>query len=128
MSRARDFLDVLNDPSGAPLRGSHPADTALFRLLVHATFADGRVDPRELAMLHKLVPDRTDQEIRNLVLNEARARLNIAELAAALPDQESREEALMLASFTVAEDEELHRREVGLLSKLMDGLGLNPEA
>jgi len=125
MNRVTAFLRILNDHE-ADLPGEHPADDALRRLIVHAAWADGCVDESEFDLVSRLFPGRSNGEILEWIADETGHPMDFQALADALPSQDEREEALMLAGHTAWEDDDLHQHEVGFLGDLMRALGLDP--
>ncbi|MCK6519829.1 TerB family tellurite resistance protein [Myxococcota bacterium] len=124
MGRPTEFMNALRDPKGKPLQGTHPADAALRSLWVHVAFADGRVGDAELALFQAVSPGVSRDALLLLIAEDAAKPLDLGALAEALPDADDRQEAFMLASWMVGQDDRLHKAEAKLLAELMRELRL----
>jgi uncharacterized membrane protein YebE (DUF533 family) len=124
MGRPTEFMSALRDPKGKPLQGAHPADAALRSLWVHIAFADGRVGDAELALFQAVSPGVSRDELLLQIAEDAARPLDLNALALALPDPDDRQEAFMLASWMVGQDDRVHQQEAKLLGALMRALGL----
>jgi uncharacterized membrane protein YebE (DUF533 family) len=124
MGRPTEFMSALRDPKGKPLQGNHPADAALRSLWVHVAFADGRVGDAELALFQAISPGVSRDALLLQIAEDAAKPLDLKALAAALPNADDRQDAFMLASWMVGQDDQVHKAEAKILGELMRALGL----
>jgi hypothetical protein len=119
--RPRDFVAVLDDPS-LP-KCEVPGDQAeqLRVLLVHLFFVDLDFDRRELALLARVLPD---VNVRAYIASAASRKLDLERLAALFPDASDRDDIVKLAEHAVWSDDKVERRELALLERLAEKLGV----
>ncbi|MET0385942.1 MAG: hypothetical protein ABW321_08280 [Polyangiales bacterium] len=92
-------------------------------LLVHLFFIDLDFDKRELAMLARVLPAG---DVRAYVALVAGRRLDLARLASLFPDPDDRRDIVRLANHAVWGDAKGEPRELALLARLADALGVVP--
>lgn len=119
MSRVDDFLAVVRNPDGPPLKGQDPADGVLRRLVVQIVSADGRLTDEELTLGLRLFHDQGSPQEALEALREARSQpLDLDELLAALPDREDRRKLVQFAHHVASEDGEVQREELDVIIAL----------
>ena len=119
--RPRDLITVLENPALPRYEASGEHAEMLRTLLVHLFFIDLDFDKRELALLQRLTPDGN---IREYVKSAALRKLDLDRLAALFPDPLDRDDIITLAEHAAWGDEKLERREVDLIARLLDKLGV----
>lgn len=126
MGRPRAFLDVLDDPSVAPIGKPSGPDALLMRMLAHMFHADDDVARSELAVFARLVGSRDDEELREYLDDLVEQPLDYGELARAFPDPQDRDDIVTLAEHGIWGDDKVERGEVDMIEDLMEALGVRP--
>lgn len=124
MSRIDAALYLLETPEGRSLLPGDPASDAILELLVRMASSDGHLDARELEMLQGMLPDLGDFDLRAFVDRVNRTALDLAGVAAALPDDDHRWTALRFCARMAAKDEVIDDEEDRFLAALAAALDL----
>lgn len=103
------------------------AREAILALLVHVAFSDGAVQDEELAFLRSVFVGHPP-DLRAWVEQSAREPLDVAAIAAALPSEDERWDALRFAAAMAWTDEELASHEKALLVEVAADLELPRDA
>jgi hypothetical protein len=128
MSRARELLRLVDQPEHPPLPPGHPADPALWSLLVGLAVGDGQVAPDEVALLRRVRPELSSAALQEWITTTARAGIDWSGLKAAAPDGDTALDVLRLAARMVALDGDVADNELGSMSQLAQHLGLPDSA
>lgn len=124
MGRPRAFLDVLDDPSAAPIGKPTGPDALLMRMLAHMFHADDDVAGSELAVFARLVGPLDEETLREYLADLLDLPLDYAELARAFPDPQDRDDIVTLAEHGIWSDNRVERGEVDMIEDLMEALGV----
>ena len=127
MSRADDFLALVDDPGALPpLLGDHSADELLMDLLVHLACSDGLVQDEEFSFLRAVYPDRSDADILLWVADTASKPVDLEGLSQTLgQDREQALGALRFAARLAWADRVLDTGEKAMLAALTEALNLS---
>jgi hypothetical protein len=121
MIRPRQFLEALTEPEAPKCTVVDERAEMLRTLLVHLVFVDMDLDRREMDMLARVLPDGN---VREHIMNAAARRLDLDRLAALFPAPADRDDIVLLAEHAVWNDSRLDRREIDLLERLIEKLGV----
>lgn len=124
MGRPRAFLDVLDDPSAAPIGKTSGPDALLMRMLAHMFHADHDVTRSELAVFARLVGPLEEETLREYLGDLVAQPLDYAELAQAFPDPQDRDDIVTLAEHGIWSDNRVEHGEVDMIEALMEALGV----
>ena len=128
MSRVHDYLELIDNP-GTALTAPEPTqvgdDEVLLALLVHLAFADGVVEGDEFALLRRVRPDMSDNDLMMWTMETAGAPMDWDALVAALPDPASRWAGLRFAARMVCLDGNVADDEIKDLRILAERLMLD---
>ncbi len=126
MGRPRAYLDVLDDPSAAPIGKPAGPEALLMRLLAHMFHADDDVARGELAVFARLVGPLDEADLREYLDDLVEQPLDYHELARAYPDPQDRDDIVTLAEHAIWGDDRVERGEVDMIEDLMAALGVRP--
>ncbi|MEL6347361.1 MAG: TerB family tellurite resistance protein, partial [Myxococcota bacterium] len=115
--RVAQWIDALQNPS-SQLKSTHPADDALFAMLVHVAYADGTVDEEEFDRLMRVSPGLELGAVLSRVVDEANEPMNFEGLFIALPDREDRDLLMKLATTMALSDDHIAVDESEFLQRL----------
>lgn len=124
MGRPRAYLDVLDDPTAAPLGKPTGPDALLMRMLAHMFHADDDVARSELAVFARLVGPLDEETLREYLADLLDLPLDYAELAHAFPDPQDRDDIVTLAEHGIWSDNRVEHGEVDMIEDLMEALGV----
>jgi uncharacterized tellurite resistance protein B-like protein len=124
MGRPRAYLDVLDDPSAAPIGKPTGPDALLMRMLAHMFHADQDVTRSELAVFARLVGPLEEETLREYLGDLVSQPLDYAELAQAFPDPQDRDDIVTLAEHGIWSDNRVEHGEVDMIEALMEALGV----
>lgn len=122
MTRPEQIMAALRDPGARVQIGDHPADLPLLAAAVRVAYADGRAGRAELDLLRRLRPELDDDALLAWVAELGVRPLDLAGLAAALPEAEEREDALLLLGWFAVEDNRMTPDEAALLAQVRRAL------
>lgn len=120
MSRVRDYLNLIEDPSSARLEPGDPADGALLALLAYVAFSDGEVADQELEFLQKVLPHRDPEALRAWAAEAGQMELDLAIVADAMPTISERLTCLRFCARMAWKDGVIDEREHNLLVQLAE--------
>jgi hypothetical protein len=117
---------------------AHPAAPGIYQLMVITAWADNQLDPAEQSTAGRLLheqPELQGLENRAELARLAREKLQqqgvraaVAEVAALIPDEPSRNLALQCCAKVLAADGRLAHQEFAVISELRKSWGLPVEA
>lgn len=124
MGRPRAYLDVLDDPTAAPIGKPTGPDALLMRMLAHMFHADDDVTRSELAVFARLVGPLDEETLREYLADLLDLPLDYQEIARAFPDPQDRDDIVTLAEHGIWSDNRVERGEVDMIEDLMEALGV----
>jgi hypothetical protein len=124
MSRVDEYLALIDDPSAPSLVQSHPDDEVLTRLLLHLALADGIVEADEMALLMRVRPDLSHDEIVAWAISSADETFDPNALAAIATSPDDALNALRFAARMVCLDGDIAADEVRSLEALASAMSL----
>jgi hypothetical protein len=119
--RPRDFIEVLENPNLPRCVVTGEQAELLRTLLVHLFFIDLDLDKRELALLARVLPD---VNIGDYIKAAATRRLDLDRLALLFPDPTDRDDIVTLAEHALWSDDKVETRELDLVERLAEKLGV----
>ena len=122
MKRIEQYQRILRRRQTVPLNGRHPIDPMLRSLLVHAAFADAKVEPDELAVLALIIPERPIDQLEAWVATEASKPLDFAPIRAAVPKRSDRISLIRLVHTMVHIDQDAVSSELTLIDNITQAL------
>jgi uncharacterized tellurite resistance protein B-like protein len=122
VTRPRDFISVLDDPSHEPLKLGDPAGELLVQLVVHIFFSDEVLHDRELELFARLVGGKVDDELRARIRDIGNRGMDFDKLAAAFPNHDDRQDIITLAEHAWWADNMLEPGELDVADKLAEVL------
>lgn len=100
MTRPRDLIAILDDPSRAPLSSVDASAELLMHLIVTIFFADGHLDDSEVALFKKLCA-RDEKAVRAYVRELSQRTFDYGALASAFPDHQDRQDVITIAEHAI---------------------------
>jgi hypothetical protein len=129
MGRVHDFLAIIDDPDVTAATASEAGDDdALLALLVHLAFSDGIVEGDEFALLRRVRPNVSDNDLMMWAMEASGQTMNWDALIAAVPDEASRWATLQVAARMVCLDGNVANDELRDLRALAVRLQLDDDA
>jgi len=122
VTRPRDFIGILDNPTSAPLAAPDDKGQLLVQLVVHIFFSDEHLHERELELFSRLVGSPADDALRARVGELSKHKLDFAKLAEAFPEHEDRQDIITLAEHAWWADNMLEPGELDVADKLADVL------
>ncbi|MCB9665020.1 MAG: TerB family tellurite resistance protein [Alphaproteobacteria bacterium] len=127
MARLDELVTML-EASPRGITAGRPADDALLELLVHLASADGHVDETELAMLGRIRPDLSSDELGAWVARVRATEPDLDHLASAMVSDDERWTTLSFVARMAQEDGVVADDERTFLHRLATALDLSPRA
>jgi hypothetical protein len=124
VTRPRDFIAVLDDPSLGPVEVRDPAGELLVQLVVHIFFSDEHLHERELELFARLFGGEPDS-LRDRVGELGKAGLDFEQLAATFPEHDDRQDIITLAEHAWWADNMLESGELDVADKLAEVLQIS---
>jgi len=118
MTRPRDLLDVLEDPTKGPLSVDDTGGALLLHLLVHMFFADDELHEKELQILQTLLGEKNSGELRKQITELGEIEMNWQRLAEEFPERQDRLDILTVADHGFWGDNQMKFSEMDVLDKL----------
>ncbi|MBZ0118524.1 MAG: TerB family tellurite resistance protein [Sandaracinaceae bacterium] len=121
MTRPRDLIAILDDPSRAPLSSVDASAELLMHLIVTIFFADGHLDDSEVALFKKLCA-RDEKAVRAYVRELSQRTFDYGALASAFPDHQDRQDVITIAEHAIWGDDHVDDKELDVIDKLAEVL------
>ena len=125
-SRVDAFLEVVRNPDGPSLTGSHPADGVLRAVLVQVIYANNEVSDEELLLGLRLFPELPQAEVQAELRRVRSQTVDGQTLRDAIPDLEDRRKLLQFAMHVATEDTSYDDSEAAVIAQLRSTLHPHP--
>ena len=128
LAQVQDTLDLSGTVVSSVLTPGEPAADAILHLLAHMAHSDGVLHEGEMDFLATILPGRTRESLREWVRRIGSEPPLLAEVAAAMPNDDMRWTCLRFSARMAWKDGELQAEEQQFLAELASALGLPPFA
>jgi len=128
MSRVEEFLALIDDPDAPALAQPHPDDGPLRDLLLHLALADGIVEADEIALLMRVRPDLTHDDVVAWAMASFERPFDPSPLAKIATSEARGRDILRFAARMVCLDGDIAADEVRSLQELAEVMSLPADA